>query len=159
MKTKSRFEQSGRKFRWLQIEILVVFAAIIMIVIFLLDYVILNNTKQAMESNASNLIAANSRQIQLNINSYLQRMETVPTLLFSDESYYLYDATDENMEEYDKVKCEETIQNRITDIGLMENYSDFGIVYADDHVVGWISHGTEDIFPDGGMYEAFSGLG
>ena len=157
MKTKSRFEQSGRKFRWLQIEILVVFAAIIMIVIFLLDYVILNNTKQAMESNASNLIAANSRQIQLNINSYLQRMETVPTLLFSDESYYLYDATDENMEEYDKVKCEETIQNRITDIGLMENYSDFGIVYADDHVVGWISHGTEDIFPDGGMYEAFSG--
>jgi len=61
MKTKSRFEQSGRKFRWLQIEILVVFAAIIMIVIFLLDYVILNNTKQAMESNASNLIAANSR--------------------------------------------------------------------------------------------------
>ena len=41
-------------------------------------------------------------------------------------------------------------------IGLMENYSDFGIVYADDHSVGWVSHGTQDLFPDGGLYEAFS---
>ncbi len=157
MKKKSQHEQSGEKFKWLQIEILVVFAVIIMIVIFFLDYIILINSKRAMEKNASNLISANSRQIQLNINSYLERMETIPTLLFSDESYYLYDATDETVEEYQKVKMEESIQERIVDIGLMENYSDFGIVYSNEDTVGWISHGTEDIFPEGGMYETFSG--
>ena len=157
MKKESQHEQSGEKFKWLQIEILVVFAVIIMIVIFFLDYIILINSKRAMEKNASNLISANSRQIQLNINSYLERMETIPTLLFSNESYYLYDATDETVEEYQKVKMEESIQERIVDIGLMENYSDFGIVYSNEDTVGWISHGTEDIFPEGGMYETFSG--
>ena len=84
-------------------------------------------------------------------------METVPTLLFSDETYYLYDETDERMDEYDKVKNEETISNRIVDIGLMENYVDFGIVYSDDHKLGWISHGTQDLFVnDESMYDAFS---
>ena len=140
-----------------QLEILIVFAAIILIVTAFLDYVILGRSGRAMQQTVSDLIAANSRQLELNINSYFERMETIPTLLFSDESYYLYDATDENIEEYDKVKSEETIKDRIVDIGLMENYSDFGIIYSDDHKVGWISHGTQDMFPEGGIYDAFSG--
>ena len=151
-----RKEGSGRQFKRFQIELLVVFSALILIVTIFLDYLILERSGRTMQRNASNLISANSRQIELNINSYLERMETVPTLLFSDEAYYLYDATDETIEEYDKVKNEETIQNRIVDIGLMENYSDFGIFYSNDHSVGWISHGTMDLFPEGGAYKAFS---
>ncbi len=151
-----RQDGSGRQFKRFQIELLVAFAAIIMIITFFLDYVILDRSGRAMQQNASNLIAANSRQIELNINSYLERMKTIPTLLFSDETYYLYDATDESIDSYDKVKNEESILNRIVDIGLMENYSDFGIVYSNDHTVGWISHGTMDLFPEGGEYEAFS---
>lgn len=156
MRRKQNKDNSGDRIKVLQIEILVVFAVIIMFIIFFLDYVILESSRRAMQQNASNLIAANSRQIELNINSYLERMRTIPTLLFSDEGYYQYDATDETIEEYDKVKSEENILNRIVDIGLMENYSDFGIVYADDHSVGWVSHGTQDLFPDGGLYDAFS---
>lgn len=151
-----RKEGSGRQFKRFQIELLVVFSAIILIVTFFLDYLILERSGRTMQQNASNLISANSRQIELNINSYLERMETIPTLLFSDETYYLYDATDKSMEEYDKVKKEESIQNRIVDIGLMDNYADFGIYYSNDHSVGWISHGTMDIFPEGGAYAAFS---
>ena len=151
-----RKEGSGRQFKRFQIELLVVFSALILIVTIFLDYLILERSGRTMQRNASNLISANSRQIELNINSYLERMETVPTLLFSDEAYYLYDATDETIEEYDKVKNEESIENRIVDIGLMENYSDFGIFYSNDHSVGWISHGTMDLFPEGGAYKAFS---
>ncbi len=153
---EKRKDGSGSQFKWFQIELLVVFAAIIMIVTFFLDYVILDRSGRAMQQNASNLIAANSRQIELNINSYLERMQTIPTLLFSDGTYYLYDATDDTQEAYDMVKKEESILNRIVDIGLMENYSDFGIIYSNDHSVGWISHDTMDLFPEGGFYEAFS---
>lgn len=149
-------EKSGERFRWFQFEILVVFAAIILIVTAFLDFVILERSGRAMQQTVSDLIAANSRQLELNINSYLERMETISTLLFSDEGYYQYDATDEGIEDYDKVKSEETIKDRIVDIGLMENYSDFGIIYSDDHKVGWISHGTQDLFPEGGIYDGFS---
>ena len=156
MSKKERKVESGERFRWFLMEILVVFAAIILIVTVFLDFVILGRSRSAMQQTASDLIAANSRQLELNINSYLERVETVSTLFFSDESYYLYDSTDPGIDDYDKVKNEETIRNRIVDIGIMENYSDFGIIYSDDHHVGWISHGTEDLFPEGGIYEAFS---
>ncbi|MBQ9277693.1 MAG: GGDEF domain-containing protein [Lachnospiraceae bacterium] len=149
-------ERSDERFRLFQYEVLFVFAMLIIIVTAFLDYIILDRTGQAMQEKVSDLIAANSRQLELNINSYLERMETTPTLLFSDEVYYLYDETDEKMEDYDKVKNEETIKNRIVDIGLMDNYSDFGIVFADDHKVGWVSHGTQDLFKDGGIYDTFS---
>ena len=150
-------ERSHDRFKTFMIEILVVFFVVILVVTAILDFVVLDLSGRAMQSNASNLIAANSRQIQLNINSYLERTETISTLLFSDEAYYRYDATDASLQEYDKIKSEEAITNRIVDIGIMENYADFGIIFSNDHKVGWISHGTEDLFPDGGFYEAFSG--
>ena len=120
-------ERSGDRFKAFTIKVLVLFAAVILLVTAILDFVVLELSGRAMQTNVSNLIAANSRQIELNINSYLERTETISTLLFSDESYYLYDATDPELSDYDKIKREETINNRIVDIGLMENYSDFGM--------------------------------
>ena len=149
-------ERSGDRFKSFLLEILVVFFVVILVMTALMDFVVLELSGRALQSNAANLIAANSRQIQLNINSYLERTETIATLLFSDEAYYQYDATDPSLSDYDKIKAEEVIVNRIVDIGLMENFSDFGIIFKGDHKVGWISHGTEDIFPDGGFYDTFS---
>jgi diguanylate cyclase (GGDEF)-like protein len=102
------------------------------------------------------LTATNSKQLGLNINSYLDKVETTATLLFADEEYYQYDATDSSLDEYTQLKIEEKIADRIVDLGLMENFADFGIVYANDHTVGWISHLTEEMFQDGGMYDTFS---
>ncbi len=155
-KRKTKKERSGDRFHHYQIELLVVFVTIILVVTAILSFVILGLSGRVLKRMSSDLIAANSRQLELNINSYLERAETISTLLFSDESYYLYDATDESLSEYDKIKCEEKIRDRIVDIGLMENYSDFGIIYSDDHRVGWISHGTQELFPEGGLYAAFS---
>ena len=155
-RSSKKNENSGDRFKLFTIEILILFAVLILIVTAILDFVVLELSGNAMEQNASNLIGANSRQLELNINSYLERAETLSTLLFSDEAYYLYDATDPSLSDYDKIKSEEVIQNRIVDIGLMENYADFAIVYTDDHKIGWISHGTQDLFPEGGFYDAFS---
>ena len=120
-KRERRQEGSGERFKWFQIEILVVFSALILIVTAFLDFVILERSGRAMQQTVSELIAANSRQLELNINSYLERMETTSTLLFSDESYYMYDATDENEEEYDKVKSEEAIKDRIETFNIIHS--------------------------------------
>ena len=100
-------ERSGDRFKAFTIKVLVLFAAVILLVTAILDFVVLELSGRAMQTNVSNLIAANSRQIELNINSYLERTETISTLLFSDESYYLYDATDPELSDYDKIKREE----------------------------------------------------
>ena len=149
-------DNSGKKFKWFQIELLIVFAVVIAGVTAVLDMVVIERSKRTIKDKVSELIAANSNQIELNINTYLERMETTSTLLYTDEIYYTYDETDPSYDDYDKIKNEERISDRIVDIGLMNNYSDFGIIYSDDHKVGWVSHGTLDMFEDGGLYETFS---
>ena len=149
---------SGKKFKWFQIELLIVFAIIIAGVTAVLDIVVIERSKRTIKDKVSELIAANSKQIELNINTYLERMETTSTLLYSDEIYYTYDETDASYDDYDKIKYEEKISDRIVDISLMNNYSDFAIIYSDDHKVGWVSHGTMDMFEDSGIYDAFSSL-
>ena len=70
MLKKERKVESGERFRWFLMEILVVFAAIILIVTVFLDFVILGRSRSALQQTSSELIAANSRQLELNINSY-----------------------------------------------------------------------------------------
>lgn len=148
--------KAGKRFRRLQLQLLIEFNIIIFCVAAFLAVVIVGEASHIIREKVSSLITADSRQLELNIDSYLDKVETTATLLFSDEAYYLYDASDETQSEYSRVKSEEVIMDRIVDLGLMENFADFGIVYANDHTVGWISNVTKGMFPDGGMYEEFS---
>ena len=152
----ARESGAGKKLRNFQLEMLLVFAVIIAGVTIVVDLIVVDRSKTALQNKVSELITVNSRQIELNIDSYLDRMETTPTLLYSDDIYYKYDATDEKISEYDKVKTEEAITDRIVDIGLMNNYNDFGIIYADNHKVGWISQGTQNLFENTNLYDSFA---
>lgn len=155
-KNKKKLSAQERFYKF-QVEIFTGFCLIVFLIVFLMMSVILKRTSEAMSENVSSLIAANSHQLELNIESYLDKVETTATLLFADESYYLYDATDSSIEDYDRLQAENAIVSRIVDIGLMENFADFGIVYSNEHTVGWISKTTAGMFVDGGMYETFAG--
>lgn len=156
--TINRNTNNEKKLKFFQVEVLVIFAAVIVAITIVMDLVIVEKSKATIKGKVSDLVAANSRQIELNIDSYLERMKTTPSLLFSDKAYYEYDATDNSIDTYDKVKNEELIKNRIVDIGLMNNYSDFGIIYSDNHKVGWISNGTQNLYSDGDIYNPLSEL-
>lgn len=117
-----------------------------------------SETRKATTRKISELISAESRQLELNIDSYLTSVERNATLLFSDPAYYDYDPANESLSDYDKIQAEKKIQDRIVDLGLMENYSDFAIVYSNDKTVGWFSTMTSNLFVDGGIYDTFSGL-
>lgn len=112
----------------------------------LLTTVITGRAEDAIRSTALRLIAANTNQLQMNINSYFDKVETTSALLFSDEKYYEFDATDDNLNEYDRIMAEDAILSRIVDLGIMENFTDFVIIYADNSHVGWLSNTTKDLF-------------
>ena len=154
---KNREKTVEERYRRLQLYISGLYSAIVLCVTAFILIVILEKSNETIKENMSSMISANSRQLELNINSYLYDVETTAALMFSDEAYYCYDATDESLSEYEKIQAEDLIEDRIVDIGLMANYSDFCIVYADDTYVGWISKGTTGMFPDGGIYECFAG--
>ncbi len=93
---------------------------------------------QTLTSRSLDLISANATQAQ-------------------DEAYYEFDATDTSIDEYDKLQAEDVIENRIIDLGMMENFCDFAVIYANDESFGWVSQTTKGLFPDDGMYDLFAG--
>lgn len=142
--------------RKLQMKLFLAFIGIMIGTNLLLTLVVLQRSSNVVQDKISTWIGVNNRQQMLNINSYIDEVEETTALFFSEDSYCEYDATDEKIEEFDKIKQEAAIANRIQDLGVMNNFCDFGIVYANDHGLGWISNTTYAMFPEGGMYDAFA---
>lgn len=108
----------------------------------------INKTDKALKIKVTSMVSALNVQMQKNMDSYLQRMETIGTLVFAAEEVYKYDATDKNNDEYDSIKTEQLIANKLYDICIMENFVDFAIVYRNNSHVGKMSNGTVKLFGD-----------
>lgn len=157
MSSKKKKQISAEEgFRRLQIKLLTVFGAIILSVTVFLSTFILSFASKTIREKTSELVQTNNRQLQLSINSYLDSVTDVAALMFSNGDFYGYDATDESLDEYTRVTQEEEILNRIVDLAIMKNFSDFAIVYRNNHTVGWISQVTEKMFLEEDMYAFFS---
>jgi diguanylate cyclase (GGDEF)-like protein len=109
-----------------------------------------------MTRKASTLVATLNSQQAMNIDAYLEKVKDTVSLFFSDDSYFMYDETSLEYDEITKLQKENAIKARIQDLGVLDNYADFGVVYADNHTVGWISTESYQMFDDGKTYEGFS---
>ena len=138
----------------------IIYSSVVALAVILLSIIIsailLRSLRRTTEAKVSYLIAADAHQMELNVDNYLNRLQQVTALLFSDKDYYQYDATDPSLSEYQKIQYENKILNEIVDLGMMNNFCDFGIVYANDSTAGWISQVTDQMFKDGGMYQYFA---
>lgn len=137
-------------------RLLISFSALLVLLTIFLTTFLFGLFDNIIQNKAAALISADGHQLELNINSYLDRVEHTATMLFSDEKYYEYDCTDDSLDAYEKLQSEEIINSRINDLSMLDNFSDFGIIYANDHVAGWISNTSRQMFPEGGMYDAFA---
>lgn len=153
----SRYHLTKNKsFQSFQTRLLLAFVIVLVVGTGILTTVLLMQSSSVIRDKADNLLASNSRQIQLNIDSYMDRISTSVILLYSDEKYYGYDPTDASLTDYDKIVAEEAIFDRIVEIGIMDNFADFAILYPDDSSVGWVSTTTSDLFAEGGIYDYFA---
>lgn len=117
-------------------------------------------TKQAvdnMRSKIVNLISSNNQQLEYNVDNYLMGIENTVALFFAEDQLCEYDVTDDSLDEFTRIQQEAAIQDRISDLGVFDNFTDFGVVYSNDKSVGWLSNTTLQSFPDGGIYTYFVG--
>ena len=137
-------------------SLVVAFGIILLSII--ISFVLLRSVRRTTEDKISYFISADAHQMELNVDSYLNNVQQVTALLFSDKDYYLYDASDPSLSDYEKIQSETLILNRIVDLGMMNNFCDFGIVYANDISTGWISQTTGQMFKDSSIYSYFSSV-
>lgn len=142
--------------RSIQMRMLIVYALVLFFAIHIVANVIINISNEILSNKVSSLIAANCHQIELNINSYLNNVEAITTLLFADEKYYKYDPIADEYDDYYKIKNENEIADRIVDLGLMQNFTDFAVIYSDGNRVGWTSNTTAGLFDSDELYRVLS---
>lgn len=155
-KAKSQKQKNDALMQKYNLRLFLFLLCIVVLTTVLLSMLILRKTGQAMQSKVSALVSSTTHQQEINVDLYLQRISAIASLFFSDETYYKYDATSDALDDFEKIQKEKELLDRIQDLGVLENFSDFGVVYSNDHVVGWISDTTYKMYPEGGMYAAFA---
>ncbi|MBE6842683.1 MAG: GGDEF domain-containing protein [Ruminococcus sp.] len=145
MKNKNK---TSEKIRRSKIYLMLTNIVMTLMVILIISILVMSKTDETLKAKVSSIADTLNVQMKMNMESYLERMETTGTLIFATEEVYKYDATDPDNDEYDALQTEKIISDNLFDICIMENYVDFGIVYRNNHFVGKISNGTSKLFGD-----------
>ena len=146
----------NNNYRKIQYRILLLFSIVIFLLTFFLTIIPYRRSVNAVQRHVSELLSAGGRQLRANIDSHFAWIEKTANLMFSDPEIYAYDKSMTNKDRYTQLQIEEKITDRIEELSLMDNYADFGIVYANDEVVGWISEIMKAQYLSGGMYDEFA---
>lgn len=152
----SGFNKKDNQMHKYQTTIISAFVVMIVAMTFFMSFVFSTRTTTTMQSKVSTLVSANNYQQVMNVDNYLKKIKDTVSLFFSEEAYYKYDETSDEYDQFEKLQIEHELQTRIQDLGVLENFSDFGVVYSDAHTLGWVSDNTYRMFPGDEMYKTFS---
>lgn len=94
------------------------------------------------------LCSALNTQTEMNVSAFLEKLEDTSKLIFSNEEYVSYNAADTSNDEYNSIGTEKDMNDYFVSLSVMGNYTDFGIVYSNNHTVGKITDGTRDLYED-----------
>ena len=137
-------------------NIVIIFIIAVLLFDIVLTSVISFYAGKAMNDKISMLMSANTYQQAMNVESYFTNIKDTAALFFSDSEYYGYDATSPDMTDIEKLQHEETIMERIQSLGVLENFSDFGVIYANNNTVGWMSESMYEMLANDEIYDFFS---
>ncbi|MBR6401333.1 MAG: GGDEF domain-containing protein [Firmicutes bacterium] len=136
-------------------NLIIIFTALIFLFDILLTTAVSYYATNTMNRKISMLMGANTYQQAMNVDSYFNNIKDTSSLFFSDEMYYTYDAT-QVTDDIEKIEKESVLVDRIRSLGVLENFSDFGIIYADNDYIGWLSEGMFEMLAHDEMYTFFS---
>lgn len=146
------------EFKKIQLRTILLFTTLIFVITLYISVLLTGRSNILMRENAASLVSASNRQMELNIDSYLTKVKKASALLFSESTFYSYDPSDETVDAYTKLQTSNQINDKITDLGILNNYADFALIYNNDDLIGSLSKVTKDMYADGGMYDAFSSI-
>ncbi len=146
MTSKERRTQGLMKLKKMRVWMIIGYALIVVTALGVVSVYSAFKYQAALKSQASSLTSSLNVQLQLNLESYLSRIESVATMAFGVENAYTYDETTTKLEEYDKINLEKAISDELFSLCLMENFVDYGIVYRDNTKLGKVSNGTLQLF-------------
>ena len=147
--TRDQIQSQGlEKIRKMSKLMIIGFAVIVIAAVIAITAFAVRKYDDLTRAKVSSMTSTLNVQLKLNLESYLNRMETMGTLAYSVDNAYTYDAADPANDEYEAINTEKQIAADLSKLCLMENFVDYGIVYSNNSTVGKISNGTIKLFGD-----------
>lgn len=86
-----------------------------------------------------------NKQIELSLEKYFNNIEDASKVILANRSFAAYNSADTKIEKYDAIQIENEIEEFLLNMSMLDNYCDFCIIYVNDHIIGKISVGTQDL--------------
>lgn len=100
--------------------------------------------KNRINSEAETVTSLN-KQIELSLGKYFNNIEDASKVILTKRSFAAYNAADTMQDKYNAIQTENEISEFLLTMSMLDNYCDFCIIYANDHIIGKISVGTQDL--------------
>ena len=90
------------------------------------------------------VISSVSIQATSGIETYRNKIEGIVKSFFSNKKFTNYDATASGMGHYQRAESEKEIETKLYELGILDDYSSFGIVYRNDSILGTVDERALD---------------
>lgn len=114
-----------------------------------ITYFISRNTLTNKVSSLSNNI---SIQTKLNIDSYLSEIENATSLVFAHDNILVFNPSTSNLSSYEIEKTKNEIDEYLLSVSLLQNFTDFALIYEDGTTIGKISETTNKLYDMNSIY-------
>ncbi|MEQ3339566.1 methyl-accepting chemotaxis protein [Clostridium butyricum] len=133
-------------------KLILTYVAIAFIPIVIVSSVSFIINKTILTTKVSNLSNNVSIQAKLNIDNYLNEIEDSTSLVFAHDNILTFTPLNPSLSQYDITNTENEIDEYLLSISLLQNFTDFSLIYKDGSTIGKISETTTKIYNMNTLY-------
>jgi methyl-accepting chemotaxis protein len=137
----------------LSFQLVVSYVLIAMVSVGLVGILTYRFTGNIMTNKVGILTTAMNDQFSLSVNNYMENIEQTCSLVFSNQEVQTFNNRTNGLDKIEELRVKNEIQSHLLNVSLMENFSDFAIVYTNDSSLGKMSDITRNLLGGEGFYE------
>lgn len=133
-------------------KLIVTYVTIAFIPILIVSVLSFGINKIILTNKVSNLSNNVSVQAKLNIDNYLNQIEDSASLVFAHDNILTFNPSNSSLSEYDITNTKNEIDEYLLSISLLQNFTDFSLIYEDGTTIGKISETTKKLYNMNTLY-------
>ena len=115
------------------------------------------NNKNILTKKVGELSKKTSAQTQLSIDNYLSEIENATSLVFANDNVRIYDPLDKSMDQFQNIQVSNEIDEYLLSISLMQNFTDFALIYEDGAAIGKTSETIKNSYDMKTLFKELNG--
>lgn len=149
-------ERLKKKFRSsLKAKLIANYIIIALVPTLIVSLVTFSIFKKSIVNRVSDLNTKVNIQTQLGIDNFLYQAENATSLVFGNDKITVFNPSDSE-DAFQKQQDKNEIEEYLLSVSLLQNFTDFSIVYNDGTVIGKTSETTKKLFDMSSVYNELS---